>query len=236
MAIMKRKAARQSLHLLVVCFFLLSLEGCASFLHFGHRRSAGLGAESLPPYSGPKARMAVADFEVRAAKATNEVGLGLREMLNTALASSQRFNVLERQALDTMIQQESPKGSGLVLTAAITEFEPQASGGRSGIGGGGGSGSSMFGGLLGGALNKAQLVIDMRITDATTSEVLAATSVRGQASDTDMKRLSGFFGGWKLDARLSAYANTPMEKAMRICIVEAARYISQALPVSYYKY
>ena len=43
-------------------------------------------------------------------------------------------------------------------------------------------------------------------------------------------------GGWALGAGLGAYANTPMEKAIRICIIEAVRYISQTIPASYYKY
>ncbi|MFH1398300.1 MAG: hypothetical protein ABIH27_07125, partial [Candidatus Omnitrophota bacterium] len=37
------------------------------------------GAQGLPPYSGPKARIAVADFDVKAAKATGEIGSGLKE-------------------------------------------------------------------------------------------------------------------------------------------------------------
>ncbi|MBU2035381.1 MAG: hypothetical protein ABH882_00800, partial [Candidatus Omnitrophota bacterium] len=37
------------------------------------------GAQGLPPYSGPRARIAVADFDVKAAKATGEIGSGLRE-------------------------------------------------------------------------------------------------------------------------------------------------------------
>jgi len=35
---------------------------------------------------------------------------------------------------------------------------------------------------------------------------------------------------------LGAYANTPMEKAIRICIIEAVRYIAQVIPANYYKY
>jgi curli biogenesis system outer membrane secretion channel CsgG len=128
------------------------------------------------------------------------------------------------------------KTADLVITAAVTEFEPQASGGAAGIGGGGGIGSGILGGLLGAAMNKAHMALDIRIVDTSTSDVLAATRVQGQASDIAGGVMAGFFGGWGLGGGLSAYANTPMEKAIRICIIEAVRYISQAAPPSYYKY
>lgn len=211
------------------------------------------GAPALPPYSGPKARIAVADFDVKAAKATGEIGTGLREMLVTALINSNRFRVLERQVLDAVMKEQelavsgaAQAGSGpqrgqiktadLIITAAVTEFEPQASGGAGGIGGGGGIGSGILGGLLGAALNKSHMALDIRIIDTSTSEVLAATRVQGQASDVSGGFIGGFLGGWGLGAGLSMYANTPMEKAIRICIIEAVKYISQTIPANYYKY
>lgn len=211
------------------------------------------GAAALPPYSGPKARLAVADFDVKAAKATGEIGSGLREMLVTVLINSNRFSVVERQALSAVMQEQELAASGaaqaggaqkgkiktadLIITAAVTEFEPQVSGGSGGLGGGGGVGSGILGGLLGAALNKAHLALDIRIVDSSTSEVLAATCVQGQASDVAGGFMGGFFsGGASLGIGLSAYANTPMEKAIRICIIEAVRYISQTIPADYYRY
>lgn len=211
------------------------------------------GAQPLPPYSGPKARVAVADFDVKAAKATGEIGSGLREMLVTALINSSRFSVVERQALNAVMQEQELSASGasqpgtgpqrgkiktadLIVTAAVTEFEPQASGGSAGIGGGGSVGSGILGGMLGAALNKAHMALDIRIVDASTSEILAATRVQGQAADVSGGAMAGFFGGWALGAGLGGYANTPMEKAIRVCIIEAVRYISQTIPANYYKY
>ncbi len=211
------------------------------------------GAAQLPSYAGPRARIAIADFEVKAAKATSQIGSGLREMLVTALINSGRFSVVERQALGAIMQEQelsvsgaAQTGSGpqrgkiktaeLIITAAVTEFEPQASGGRAGLGGGGGVGSGVLGGLLGAALNKAHMALDIRIVDVSTSEVLVATRVQGQASDIAGGIMGGFMGGWALGGGLSAYANTPMEKAIRVCIVEAVRYISQTISPTYYKY
>ncbi|MFA5410754.1 MAG: CsgG/HfaB family protein [Candidatus Omnitrophota bacterium] len=208
--------------LLISCIILsLSLIGCASFLRRTPRQDHGAGALALPPYSGPKARIAVADFDVKAAKAVGAIGSGLREMLVTALINSNRFLVVERQALS----------ADLIITAAVTEFEPQASGGRVGIGAGGGASSGALGGLLGTGLNKAHIVLEMRIVNASNSEAVAATHIQGQAADAN-----GTIIGGKLGAGLSVYANTAMEKAIRVCIIEAVRYISQAVPESYYKY
>ena len=212
------------------------------------------GTEGLPPYSGPKARIAVADFDVKAAQATFQIGSGLREMLVTALVNSKRFSVVERQALAAVMQEQELSSSGaaqagaggpqrgkiktadLIVSAAVTEFEPRASGGSAGIGGGGFVGSGILGGILGGSLNTAHMALDIRIIDASTSEVLVATRVQGQASDISGAIMSGFFGSWGLGGGLSMYANTPMEKAIRVCIIEAVRYIAQEVPPTYYKY
>ena len=234
------------------------------FLSIGSLACAGMqptaqvdnaaGAPVLPPYSGPKARIAVADFDVKAAKATGEIGSGLREMLVTALMNSSRFSVVERQVLNAVMQEQelaasgaSQQGAGgaqrgkiktadLIITASVTEFEPRASGGGGGIGGGGSIGAGILGGVIGGALNKAHMALDVRIVDASTTEVLAATRVQGQATDIAGGIGMGFLGNWGLGAGLGGYANTPMEKAIRVCIIEAVRYIAQTIPANYYKY
>lgn len=214
-------------------FVIISLAGCSLI----HRRTSvdiTAGAASLPAYSGPKARISVADFDVKTIKATGEIGSGLREMLVTALINNNRFSVVERKAQAAVIQDEE-LSADLIITATISEFEPQASGGRAGVGGGGGAGSGALGGLLGAALNKAHMVLDIRIVDTSTSEVLAARPIQGQASDVAGVIKGGFLGSLGLAAGLSAYANTPMEKAIRICIIEAVRYISQTIPGNYYK-
>lgn len=244
--------------LLVMGYGLLvmGLAGCAALQQLTQPSAQvdnTAGAAPLPPYSGPKARIAVADFDVKAAKATGEIGSGLREMLVTALLNSNRFSVVERQALSAVMQEQELSASGaaeggsgpqrgkiktadLIITAAVTEFEPEASGGRAGVGGGGGVGSGILGGLLSAALNKAHMALDIRIVDTSTSEVLAATRVQGQASDISGAIMGGFLGSWGLGGGLSAYANTPMEKAIRICIIEAVRYVSQTISANYYKY
>jgi len=80
------------------------------------------------------------------------------------------------------------------------------------------------------------MALDIRIVDTSTSEILASTRVQGQASDIGGGIMAGFMGHWGLGGGLSAYANTPMEKAIRVCIIEAVKYISLQIPPEYYKY
>lgn len=212
------------------------------------------GTQGLPPYNGPKARVAVSNFDIKAAKAYGEIGTGLREMLVTALVNSSRFRVVERQALDAVMQEQQLAASGaaapgqtgaqrgqiktadIIITAAVTEFEPQAGGGGIGLGGGGRMNGAFVGALLGGAMNKAHMALDLRIIDTSTSEVLAATRVQGQATDIAGGIFGGAIGVVPLGIGLGGYANTPMEKAIRVCIIEAVKYISQTTPANYFKY
>ena len=222
--------------LFVMCgIALVSLVGCATLQQMTQPTAQVdnyANATPLPPYSGPKARIAIADFDVKAAKATGEIGSGLREMLITALLNSNRFSIVERQSLGAVMQeqelaatQEGPgpqrgkiKTADLIISAAVTEFEPQSSGGVGGIGGGGSIGSGVLGGLLGVSYNKAIWPepfgsSTLRLRD------YRLTSVQGQASDIGGAIVEGFWQ-WALIAGLSAYAKTPMEKAIRICIIE----------------
>ncbi len=250
-------AVRNKIQVLVLSLMVIGMfSGCASLETMGQPTAKvdnSAGVEQLPPYSGPKARIAVADFDVKAAKATGEIGSGLRDMLVTALVNSNRFRVVERQVLDAVMKEQELAVSGaassdsrvrtgaiktadLVITAAVTEFEPQASGGAGGIGAGGSIGSKILGGLLSGAMNKAHMALDLRIIDTSTSEVIAATRVEGSASDVSGGIMAGLFGGWGMGGGLSMYKNTPMEKAIRVCIIKAVNYIAQTIPPSYYKY
>jgi curli biogenesis system outer membrane secretion channel CsgG len=214
--------------LIAVAAAMAVVNGCASPKQPAGKQG-GPRSSQLLSYTGPKARIAVADFEMSSVKAAGAVN-GLRRMLTAALINSGRFIIVDNQ-------QKSPdKNPDLTISVLVAAFEPQASGGTAGIGGGGGVGSGLMGGLLGPILNKAHLALDIRITDTATSLLLASTRVQGEATDAAVGFMAGYFGGWEMDTELVAYANTPMEKAIRICIIEAIRYISQSTPATYFRY
>jgi curli biogenesis system outer membrane secretion channel CsgG len=160
----------------------------------------------LPPYSGPKARIAVADFELKTAKASIGVSEDLRKILVSVLNNSNRFVLIDRLSQDS----QPPEKPDLIISAAVVEFDPEVSGGRAGIGGGGGINSGIFGGLLGVPADRARIALEVKVTDVLNTQVLASRLIQGQASD--------------------------IEKATGICISEALRYLSEAIAKDYYRY
>lgn len=204
---------------------VLLLPGCAKFKQIGRPITkvvgtvGAVGGAILPPYASPKAKIAVLDFTNNTAKGSVEIGVSLRKALIEALSDTNRFILSEPNA----------KAADLSIAVTLAEFDPRVSGGKAGIGGGGGTGNATFGGLLGVALNKANIAFDVQIVSVTTQEILASGHIRGQASDST--------GSIKLhDGQLSAYNNTPMGRAIRLCLAESARYIVQGVPAKYYKY
>ncbi|MBT8342052.1 MAG: curli assembly protein CsgG [Desulfatitalea sp.] len=225
----------------------------------------------LPPYSGPRAKVAVADFEWKVGQggSSTKIGFagqtievshtengymtGLRDMLTTAMVQSKRYRVLERQNLGSLKEEMALKDSGytdksgiskggikgadLLIMGAITGWEPGTSGGGGGVGGGMlGKATAMFGAVRG-AYKKSSMAMDLRIVDTSTSEVLAATRVEGVAKDVNLAGFLGAFGGsGGMAGGLGGYAKTPMEKAIRTCIYNAVKYISENTPQQYMKY
>ena len=205
-------------------------------------------------YDGPKARIAVARFTDKTGKGwwTGAIGDGMADMMATALFHSNRYIVLERQTLGEVLREqdlgasgrvkrgtEAPigeiEGAELLITGAVTEFE----GAQSGVGGalgGIGAAGRILGGISGGIKND-HMAIDVRIVDTKTSRIVAATSVEGEASDFNLGgALGGAVGGGALGGALGGWSKTPTEKALRICIQEAVKFIAARTPQTYYHY
>jgi curli biogenesis system outer membrane secretion channel CsgG len=227
-------------------------------------------AHDLPAYSGPKAKVAVAEFEWKVGSKGGGATLtgpngqvyswrvdeyqgyttGLRDMLTTVMVQSKRFRVLERLNMSSIkseialqeegmtdqsgIQKGHVQGVDLLIMGAVTGWEPDASGKKIGLGGYG------LPGVLGGGRigsKKSKMALDIRIVDTRTSEVLSATRVEGEAKDFKWGvGGGGIISSALLGGGLSSYKNTPMEKAIRVCLNEAVKYISQNTPQEYMKY
>lgn len=211
-------------------------------------------------YDGPKARIAVAQFTNKSGKGQAAgIGTGMADMLSTALFQSGRYIVLERQTLQDVIGEQDLGASGrvrretaapigqiegaeILVTAAITEFEPGSSGAEAGLGASGqrGGGTSnlagrLFGNVVGklaGSFQSSHIALDMRLIDTRTSRIVAATSVKGEA--TDIAGLGGLAGGG-LSGELSGYSKTPMEKAVRLAIQNAVQFVLAQTPAQYYR-
>jgi len=200
---------------------VLFLAGCLSTKpHSGLDKS--LPGEPLNPYAGPCAKIAVSDFELKTSGLDAQGGLSLKEYFISVLNTTKRFMIV------------SPLEAELIISIAVFEFIPESSGGKFGLAGGGSSASSFMGGLLGEALNKATMQLNLRIIDRASSRIISSRDIQSQAvenpgRETETPHDKAFKAG------LSEYARTPMGKVIHDCLIEAARYIGQNVPLSYYK-
>lgn len=235
------------LYVLGLC--LLSL-GCSApgkpSAQVTHTGGPSVEQAQMERYNGPRARVAVGDFQVKASDATWEIGDGLREMLLTGLFDSNHFIVLERQAIQDVILEQDLGASGRVKrqTAApigqlegaevliygvVSEFKM----GSGGVGIGVGMPNLPL--SVGGGAKNAHLAIDLRAVDTTTGRVVFATRVKGKATDYRGEvgtRIGG--GSTEMPIALGAYKNTSMEKAIRVCIDSAVDYLCTKVPQQYF--
>ncbi len=260
----------RKLYVWLVVLLMFILSGCMEKLVEPSAKTENKMEELLPPYHGPKAKVAVAKFEWAvgesggktttisgpmgsfAIKETPEqsgYGKALRDMLTTAMVQSKRFKVLERQNLDVLakeiqlqqkgwtdksgIKKGKFKGADLIVVAAVTGWEPGTSGG----------GGSLFGDYgkwfqsIKGSFKKSSMAMDIRIIDAKTTEILAATTVKGESKDVNIgSALNVLTGGGSMGGELGAFAKTPMEKAIRTCIYQAVKFLAEETPKEYFKY
>jgi len=218
------------------------------------QNSPSMGEVRAESYNGPKARIAVAEFKNKAGNMGGwwnpDIGTGMADQLVTALFSTNRFIVLERQTLDNVLAEQDLGASGrikkgteaaigeiegaeLLVVAAVTEFDGGASGGGGALGGGGGG----ILGAIAGSFKKAHMAIDLRVIDARTSRILAATSVEGSSTDVKLGgALGGYWGGGALGGALGGWKNTPKEKALRQVINKAVEFIVTKTPQKFYHY
>ncbi len=203
-------------------------------------------------YEGPKARIAVASFECKAAKCYGQIGEGVRDMLVDALFRSGRFIVLERGeglsaikeelnlAESGLVQKEKApekgklEGADILVVGSIIAFEPEAGGLKGGVGGLL-KGVPLIGGITAG-LKEAYIAANIRLIDVRTGRVINSTIVEGKASSFKVGGFGAGILGIPLAGGLSQYKNTPMEKAVMVMLDNAVKKISELVPENYYRY
>lgn len=180
-----------------------------------------LAGELFSPYTGPCAKIAVNDFELKTFGLDVQTGSALKEYFISILNTTKRFIIV------------SPLEADLIISVAVVEFIPESSGGKSGLAGGGSSASSFMGGLLGEALNKATMQLNLRIIDRASSKIISSRDIQSQAVESPGRKTETPHDK-VFKAGLSEYAGTPMGKVIHDCLIEATRYIGQNVPLSYY--
>ncbi len=189
--------------------------------------------ESSAGYRGPKIRVAVGQFEeLEAAKVLMEkmgwAGITplITEQITTGLVNTGRVAVLERAQIGklvgnikleqqgdmaeffdqkTTVEKGKFLGAQAILVGAVTEFEPNVSGGDGGLGGG-----DLLG--LKHHTNKAVIGIDVRLVEQETGKVLYAAHATGEIY-TNESGLTLGYQGVKLGG--GAWTKTPLGAATR---------------------
>jgi len=221
---------------------------------FGDETKVTVTGSSTSPqeviaYTGPKARIAVDRFEVKAAKASGEIGEGISDMLVDSLFKTGKFIVLEKSGALKGVQEEYKMGeqgwssaapergtfetADIIITGAITAFE----GNYEGWGGGAlVIPVPIFGGI---ALKKdeAYIAANLRLVDVRTRRIINSIKVEGRSSNFKIGGAAGgSIGSVILAGALASYKNTPMEKAVMVMLDNAVNEISKGVPENYYRY
>jgi curli biogenesis system outer membrane secretion channel CsgG len=259
---------------LAVVFVLIA--GCATTAEVTKGGGATISEAQAEKYDGPKARIAVGRIIDKSGTGkeslTTQLGLlarrkdggsppdanavmsGIRDLITTALFQSNRFIVLERDAInDIMVEQEFSatgrvgeasripvgqiEGAELLVVGAITGFDAAAAGG-------GGfpipipinRGRDMM--VLDVEMKKAFVSMDLRVIDTRTGRVVSTVAVEGSARKFGAG-LTGFthtrYGGAiPLPTLLRGFANTPVEKAISEMVDVAVSHIVEKTPVEYF--
>ncbi len=199
-------------------------------------------SHQIEPYNGPKARVAVMDFEDKSGMwgGDKAIGSGLKEQLVTALSQSGAFIVLERDRMeDVLIEQEMAgtgrfrdetvarmgdmEGAEFLIYGAVTEYQPDEAGADLTTAYANPTGA-LVSTLIDAAFKQDHVAIDIRLVDARTGRIVNATSVEGKARD-----LGGGIEGQftKVLVGTSGNYRTPMQKSVRACMIRAVNWIAE---------
>lgn len=185
---------------------------------------------------------------------------GMRDMLTDAMFNTGRFILLDREMLDAaLVEQEfmaqhatgstsdipgkslpaTLEGADLLVVGALTSFDAGANGGIAfPIPIPLNSRNSDFG-ILNVQMRTAAATIDIRVIDVRTGRVVSTVAVEGKARKFGAG-LSGVFspgGGYiRLPGILSAFENTPVEKALRDMVQQASQHIASQTPETFFRY
>ncbi|MDF1615498.1 CsgG/HfaB family protein [Desulfurivibrio dismutans] len=237
---------------LISVFFLLAAGTFIVPAATAQAQSGGpdMGTARAEDYHGPKAAIAVADFEdktVGRGQYRREYGRGMQDMLITELFNTDRYIVLEREKLSAVIAEQDLGASGrfrqdttapigelegaqLMVIAAVTGFDPGTAGTKGTVKGRSGLLGDRLGRLTAG-VQQAHVALDLRVVDTATGRILSATNVEGKARSFD---LGGSVFGSGGSGDLSTFARTPMEQAIRRAIAEAVDFVVEQTPAEFY--
>src|SRR5580698_7896319 len=203
-----------------------------------------------PAAATRKPRVAVMDFDYGTVQTTTaavfgtnvDVGKGITNLLVTGLVKDGNFSVIERSALDKVLNEQNFSNSNradpnsaakigkllgvdAIIVGTITEFGNETK--SQGLGGGGGSGWT---GALGGlhhSKSNANVVINARVVNIDTAEILGVAEGAGTSSRSSTG-IGGGGGNWNghgggaVDFGSSNFQNTIIGEATKNAVEKLA--------------
>ena len=191
---------------------------------------------NLGEYKGLKHAIGCKDFENQSGWSGHwEIGRNLSIMLESALADSGRFVIVEREKLGDVLMEQNLAASGraakskvaktglirparYIGTGAVTEVAESQSGGGGGI--------SVGGFRIGGKKSEAQVTVIVKLVDTTTGEIVAKERIVGKAGATGLDLGISVAG---VNTDLGGFKKTPLGQAAQDCINQAAKLIAKKM-------
>jgi curli biogenesis system outer membrane secretion channel CsgG len=207
--------------------------------HGGGDRPERIITDAIPPVPGPRRTIAVGNIDVIGptanASATN-VGGAIAGMLTTALEQSDRFIVVERDAMAQIVSELSMTKSGVtsgtaaptpggvlpaqyIVVGAVTDYTAPGAGRGGGFSFGGSTALTL-------GTSKGDVAIDLRIVDTRTGAVVKAFKVQRKLSSMNLGVSTSLKG---VPIGSNGFFNTPLGEATRRALNDAVVQIALAL-------
>jgi len=225
--------------------------------------SAGAGNTAAPsqaanPAPVRKKRIAIFDFDYATVKTNSaalfgsdiDIGKGISDLLVKNLVTDGTYSVIERKALDKILAEQNFSNSDranpasaaklgkllgvdAIIVGSITEFGNETKNTKIG-GAGGGFGGFGIGGF-GHKDSKANVMLDARIVDIDTAEILGVAEGKGQSKRSSTSMLGGGgnwhgFGGGDVDFGSSDFQQTIIGEAVKAAVDQMTSGLIDAAP------
>lgn len=167
-----------------------------------------------------------------------DIGKGIADLVVTELVKDGTYSVIERKALDAVLAEQNFSNSNradatsaakigkvlgvsAILVGSITQFGTEDKGFK--LGGIGGKWGGFGGGKVGTSKGIANVVIDARLVDVNTAEVLAVATGKGESSRSGLLLEGGGaggggFGGGGIDMGSKNFEETIIGEATRLAV------------------
>jgi len=199
-----------------------------------------------------KKRVAILDFDFASIQhwweGNWDIGKGISDLLVTRLVKDGTYSVVERKALQAIMAEQNFSNSDranpntaaqigkvlgvdAIIVGSITQFGTEDK--KLGIGGAAGRWGGFGAGKVGTSKGKAKVVLDCRLIDVNTAEILAVAEGTGESSRSGLMlgglgAGGGGFGAGEIDMGASNFRDTILGEATHAAADEAAKELASS--------